>query len=51
VDRLAAALTADPDARQRMLEELDPAERYCLLVAQLSEFAAALSLEAEAPLN
>jgi Lon protease-like protein len=51
VDRLAAALTADPDARQRMLEERDPAERYCLLVAQLSEFAAALSLENEAPLN
>lgn len=51
VDRLAAALTADPDARQRMLEERDPAERYCLLVAQLSEFAAALSLEGEAPLN
>jgi Lon protease-like protein len=51
VDRLAAALTADPDARQRMLEERDPAERYCLLVAQLSEFAAALSLEGTAPLN
>lgn len=51
VDRLAAALTADPDARQRMLEELDPAERYCLLVAQLAEFASALSLDATASLN
>lgn len=51
VDRLAAALMADPDARQRMLEELDPAERYCLLVAQLAEFASALSLDATASLN
>lgn len=51
VDRLAAALTADPDARQRMLEELDPAERYCLLVAQLSEFAQALSIDESLDLN
>lgn len=51
IDRLAAALTADPDARQRMLEELDPAERYCLLVAQLSEFAAALSVDEALELN
>lgn len=51
VDRLAAALTADPDARQRMLEERDPAERYCLLVAQLAEFATALSIDEAAALN
>lgn len=51
IDRLASALTADPDARQRMLEEPDPAERYCLLVAQLAEFASALSLDTAAPLN
>lgn len=51
IDRLAAALTADPDARQRMLEELDPAERYCLLVAQLTEFATALSLDGPLELN
>lgn len=51
VDRIAAALTADPDARQRMLEERDPLERYCLLVAQLSEFAAALSIDEDFALN
>ena len=31
--------------------ELDPAERYCLLVAQLSEFARALSIDESLELN
>jgi Lon protease-like protein len=41
-DRIAAALVADPDARQALLEELDPAERLSSLVARLHELLSAL---------
>ncbi|MFZ5891964.1 MAG: LON peptidase substrate-binding domain-containing protein [Myxococcota bacterium] len=41
-DRIAAALVADPDARQSLLEELDPAERLARLVERLHELLAAL---------
>jgi len=34
-DRLAGALVGDPDASQRLLEELDPAERLRLLTEKL----------------
>jgi Lon protease-like protein len=34
-DRIAAALVGDPDASQRLLSELDPAERLRLLVQKL----------------
>lgn len=41
-DRIAAALVADPDARQALLEELDPAERLSSLVERLHELLSAL---------
>ena len=41
-DRIAAALVADPDARQALLEELDPAERISSLVQRLHELLSAL---------
>jgi uncharacterized protein len=36
-DRLAAALVGDPDGSQRLLAELDPAERLRLLVERLEQ--------------
>jgi Lon protease-like protein len=42
-DRVAAALIADPDERQSLLEELDPGERLCRLVERLHELSAALT--------
>lgn len=42
-DRIAEALVADPDDRQTLLEELDPAERLGRLVSRLSELVSALS--------
>jgi len=41
-DRIAAALVADPDARQALLEELDPAARLSSLVERLHELLSAL---------
>jgi hypothetical protein len=41
-DRIAAALVADPDARQALLEELDPAVRLSSLVERLHELLSAL---------
>jgi uncharacterized protein len=42
-DRLAAALVADPEASQELLEESDPAERLRLLTARVQELVDALS--------
>jgi Lon protease-like protein len=42
-DRLAAALVADPEASQELLEETDPAERLRLLAARVQELVDALS--------
>jgi Lon protease-like protein len=42
-DRLAAALVADPEASQELLEETDPAERLRLLTARVQELVDALS--------
>jgi Lon protease-like protein len=42
-DRLAAALVADPDASQALLEETDPAERLRLLTARVQELVDALT--------
>lgn len=42
-DRVAEALIADPDDRQRLLEELDPGERLSRLVSRLDEIVSALS--------
>jgi Lon protease-like protein len=42
-DRLAAALVADPEASQELLEEPDPAERLRLLTARVQELVDALS--------
>ncbi|MGC4087819.1 MAG: hypothetical protein QM756_07965, partial [Polyangiaceae bacterium] len=44
-DRIAAALVADPDARQALLEQLDPAERLASLVERLHELLSALGEE------
>jgi hypothetical protein len=41
-DRVAEALVADPDERQQLLEELDPAERLSRLVTRLDEIVSAL---------
>ncbi|HVJ22087.1 MAG TPA: LON peptidase substrate-binding domain-containing protein [Polyangiaceae bacterium] len=41
-DTLAAAVLADPSEAQRMLEELDPAERLRLLVERVQELSDAL---------
>jgi Lon protease-like protein len=45
-DCLAAAVVANPDESQRLLEELDPGERLRLLVAHLNELADALAVRA-----
>jgi Lon protease-like protein len=42
-DRLAAALVADPEASQALLEELDPAERLRILTARVQDLVDALS--------
>ena len=42
-DRLAAALVADPEASQELLEEPDPAERLRLLTSRVQELVDALS--------
>ncbi len=42
-DRLAAALVADPEACQQLLEEADPAERLRLLTARVQELVDAFS--------
>jgi Lon protease-like protein len=42
-DRLAAALVADPEASQELLEEADPAERLRLLTGRVQELVDALS--------
>ena len=42
-DRLAAALVADPETSQALLEETDPAERLRLLTARVQELVDALS--------
>jgi Lon protease-like protein len=42
-DRLAAALVADPEASQELLEETDPAERLRLLTARVQELVDALT--------
>jgi Lon protease-like protein len=42
-DCLAAAMIANPEESQRLLEELDPGERLRLLVAHLTELADSLS--------
>ena len=47
-DCLAAAMIANPDESQRLLEELDPGERLRLLVGHLTELADALVLRAGA---
>lgn len=41
-DRLAAALVAEPEASQELLEETDPAERLRLLTARVQELVDAL---------
>jgi Lon protease-like protein len=45
-DCLAAAMVANPDESQRLLEELDPGERLRLLVAHVNELTDALSARA-----
>lgn len=45
-DSVAAVMVANPDESQRLLEELDPAERLRLLVEHLAELANSLSLKA-----
>ncbi len=45
-DCLAAAMIANPDESQRLLEELDPGERLRLLVAHLTELSDALRARA-----
>ncbi len=42
-DRIAAAIVADPDDSQKLMEELDPAERLRLLVERLQELSDAVS--------
>jgi uncharacterized protein len=42
-DRLAAALVAEPQASQALLEELDPAERLRILTARVQDLVDALS--------
>jgi uncharacterized protein len=50
-DRLAGALFADPELTQRLMTELDPAERLGRITEQLSELAAQLSTTRAKPLN
>lgn len=42
-DRIAEAIVADPDERQRLLEELDPLERFTLLISRVDELLSALA--------
>jgi hypothetical protein len=42
-------LVADPDERQRLLEELDPGERLCRLVERLHDLSSALNAGAALP--
>lgn len=46
-DRVAEALVADPDDRQRLLEELDPNERFSRLVLRIDELIDALTPDRE----
>jgi Lon protease-like protein len=46
-NRISAALIADPNERQRLLEELDPSRRAAALVEQLQELLSAV--ESDAP--
>lgn len=48
-DRISATLIADPDERQRLLEELDPGERLCRLVERLHELSRALNAGSAVP--
>lgn len=48
-DRLAAALIADADERQRLLEELDPTERLTRVLARLHELASTFGAAASPP--
>lgn len=41
-DRVAAAVVADPDERQQLLEELDPGRRMALLADRLRELISAM---------
>jgi Lon protease-like protein len=50
-DRLAAALLADPDDRQRLLEELDPSMRVAQLVEHARMLLAALGSQGASSLN
>ena len=50
-DRLAAALVADPEASQQLLEEADPAERLRLLTARVQELVDAFSPRTQAKDN
>ncbi len=48
-DRVAAAVIADPDERQALLEELDPGERLCRLLARVHALYSALSVGRSGP--
>jgi Lon protease-like protein len=50
-DRLAGALFAEPELTQRLLCELDPAERLALITEQLGNLASQLSFKPANPLN
>jgi Lon protease-like protein len=50
-DRLASALFGDPELTQRLLEELDPAERLRIVTDELSEIAERLSAPRRGMLN
>jgi Lon protease-like protein len=50
-DRLAGALFGDPDLTQRLLEELDPAERMRIVTDELHEFAERLNARGKRTLN
>jgi Lon protease-like protein len=50
-DRLAGALFAEPELTQRLLTELDPAERLSLITEQLGNLASQLSAKPASPLN
>jgi Lon protease-like protein len=48
-DRIAAAVVADPDERQALLEELDPGERLCRLLTRVHSLYTALSAGKSVP--